>query len=162
MEEEEVNKGFIKLNRKLLEWEWFEDSRVLQVWVYLLIKANHKKVKKRGFVYEKGTLFINHETIENDCKVSRRTLYRVLDKLRKSGCIETKRTQSGLIIKVINYSNYQDVRYAKNDTSRGTSDGTSRGTLNKNEKNEKNTLDFLESELALNEIVRGMVDKDDI
>ena len=43
-----VYAGYIKLHRKLLEWEWYSDTNVKIVFLHCLLMANHDDTKWRG------------------------------------------------------------------------------------------------------------------
>ena len=34
------NNGWIKIHRKLLEWEWADDPNMVALWIHLLLNAN--------------------------------------------------------------------------------------------------------------------------
>ncbi len=52
-----MQNGWIKIHRKILDWEWYSDLNVRVVFLHLLLKANHDDKKwmgmdiKRGFVW---------------------------------------------------------------------------------------------------------------
>ena len=41
--------GWIKLHRKITEWEWYTDRNTLAVFLHLLIMANIEDKKYRGY-----------------------------------------------------------------------------------------------------------------
>ncbi len=43
-----VNKGFIKLPRTILEWQWYDDINSCKLMLHLLLKANFKRKQWRG------------------------------------------------------------------------------------------------------------------
>ena len=34
--------GWVKLHRKFLEWEWYDKSETVHLFLHCLLKANHK------------------------------------------------------------------------------------------------------------------------
>ena len=49
MERENIyEKGFIKLSKNILEWQWYSDPNVSRLFVHILLKANFKKNNWKG------------------------------------------------------------------------------------------------------------------
>ena len=40
--------GWIKVHRKLVDWEWYNDINVKVVFLHLLLTANHKEKQWKG------------------------------------------------------------------------------------------------------------------
>lgn len=108
MAKEEANRGFIKIDRKILEWEHFNEPVVLQVFLYLLIKANHKSKWHNGKMCERGATFVSIRTICEDLGMSPHTAIKALRTLENSGeVVRTQVTQKLSKTKLVNYSKYQ-------------------------------------------------------
>lgn len=43
-----INKGFVKLPRTFLEWQWYDDINTCKLMLHLLLKANFKRKQWRG------------------------------------------------------------------------------------------------------------------
>ena len=48
--------GWIKLHRKILDWEWYDDINTKVLFLHLLLTANHEEQKWRGKIIERGQL----------------------------------------------------------------------------------------------------------
>ena len=46
--------GFIKLERKIFDWEWYTEQDTFRMFIHLLLKANHKKASVNGKIIERG------------------------------------------------------------------------------------------------------------
>lgn len=55
--------GWILLHRKILEWEWWDDHNTFIVFIYLLLKANHKEKSWRGIPIERGQHITSYEKL---------------------------------------------------------------------------------------------------
>ena len=55
--------GWIKVHRKLLEWEWFGDSNVVHIFLYLLLTANQDDKRWLGIEISRGQLITSINTI---------------------------------------------------------------------------------------------------
>lgn len=111
-----MNEGWIKLHRSLLEWEWFTDSNTLHVFVYLLLKANIKDVKYRGFIIPRGALVVTVSDIANTLGMSHKAVRTALEHLKQSEQIATQSTNKFTIITICNYVNYQIEENAEGQT----------------------------------------------
>lgn len=139
--------GYIKLHRKLLEWEWYSDTNVKIVFLHCLLMANHDDTKWRGATIERGTFVTSYDKMSRELHISVKALRLALDKLKKTGELAIKGANHGTTIKVVKYEEYQcsDIEKGKQkDTQediqtayKGQTEGKQRAT-NKNEKNEKN------------------------
>ena len=138
---------YIKLHRKLLEWEWYSDTNVKIVFLHCLLMANHDDTKWRGATIERGTFVTSYDKMSRELHISVKALRLALDKLKKTGELAIKGANHGTTIEVVKYEEYQcsDIEKGKQkDTQediqtadKGQTRGKQRAT-NKNEKNEKN------------------------
>jgi hypothetical protein len=60
-----MDNGFIKLHRKLLDWEWFSDSKNLVVFLYLLLDVNHAEKKWQVITIQRGQTVSSIDKIKN-------------------------------------------------------------------------------------------------
>ena len=104
--------GWIKLHRKITEWEWYDDANTFRVFIHLLLTANHKDSRYRGFKIPKGSVVTGREKLAEALKLSERKVRTALDKLIESGEITKKTTNSFSVISICNYEAYQS---PKND-----------------------------------------------
>lgn len=103
------NSGFIKLSRKILEWEWFDDDNVFKVFMYILLMVNYEDKKWQGQIVERGSFITSIEHIKEKLKICTNTVRKSLSKLESTGEIKTIRTNKYTKIIVCNYNKYQDV-----------------------------------------------------
>lgn len=54
--------GWIKLHRKLLDWEWYSDTNCRLLFIHCLLKANFEDTKWRGVDIKKAHLFHRSQT----------------------------------------------------------------------------------------------------
>ena len=136
MAKESANNGFIVIDRKLLEWEHFTEPVVLQVFLYLLLKANHKAKWCQGFKCERGATFVSIRTMCEELSMSQHTAIKALRTLEESGELVRKQvTQKLSKTKIVNYSKYQDITSrsgAKSATQSATQSATKQQCNNDN------------------------------
>ena len=56
-------RGWIKLHRQILEWEWFSDINTFRLFLYIILKANHKEKKYRGMDLKVGTIITSRDIL---------------------------------------------------------------------------------------------------
>ena len=148
--------GWIKLHRSLLEWEWFTDSNTLHVFIYLLLKANIKDVKYKGFLVPKGSLVVTVNDIGNMLGLTYKAVRIALEHLKTSEQITTRATNKFTIVTICKYLDYQIVENNEGqtkglqNTNKGRTKGEQRASLEEEYKEYKkeniNILYSLEGE----------------
>ena len=139
--------GFIKLHRKLTEWEWYSDPCTKDVFLHLLLTANHKTRREKGVTYKRGQAVFGRREMALKLGISERNVRTALNHLKSTNEITIKATKRGSVATIVNYEKYQvtdtgSVQQSdqgndrKVTNNRPTSD--QQVTTNKNEKNEKN------------------------
>ena len=98
---------FIIIDRNILEWRWFKDARILQVFAWLIVKANIKDHNFRKDIIPRGSLATSYESIAVGCGTSVMTVRRAIQNLEETGEIERVVKDHYQIIKIVNYDGYQ-------------------------------------------------------
>lgn len=99
--------GWIKVHRKLLEWEWFGDSNVVHIFLYLLLTANQDDKRWQGIEISRGQLITSINTIAKVTNLSLQQVRTALNKLEKSGEINKESNRLYTLLTVCNYEYYQ-------------------------------------------------------
>lgn len=141
-----MNEGWIKLHRSLLDWEWFTDSNTLHVFIYLLLKANIKDVKYKGFVVPKGSLVVTVSDIGNVLGLSYKAVRTAFEHLKISEQITTQATNKFTIVTICKYLGYQVTENNEGqangaqDTNKGRTKGERRASLEEEYKEDKKEI----------------------
>lgn len=102
--------GYIKLHRKITEWEWYHDVNVTRVFVHLLLTANYEPKKWHGVTIGIGERIISLQGLADEVGLAKSTIVRVLNCLEKTGEIERNPTAKFTIITLKNYTAYNAER----------------------------------------------------
>jgi DNA-binding transcriptional MerR regulator len=136
--------GWIKLHRKFLDWEWFNKSEAVHLFLYMLIKANHKDAKWQGNDVKRGQFISSLGNISNATGISIQQIRTILKKLEKTNEIEVKSTSQFTIVTICKYESYQDENETTNKPLTNNQQTTNkRSTTNKNDKKEKNEKEVI-------------------
>lgn len=99
--------GFISINRKILEWEWYTDNNVKSLFIHCLLKANFKDKNWRGNKVKRGTFITSYSNLSKELGLSVQQVRTALDKLKSTKEITSKPTNKNTLITVIKYNDYQ-------------------------------------------------------
>jgi hypothetical protein len=141
--------GWIKLHRKLIEWEWFHDSKMVHLFIYLLLSANHADGNWQGIEIKRGQFVTGLDSLSKATGISTQSLRTCLSKLTKSKELTSKSTNKYRILTLCNYETYQlketDTNKQTNKQSTSKQQSTNKqltanknNETNENKKNDKN------------------------
>ena len=138
--------GWIKIHRKIIDNPIFLNSNLLQLFLYCILRANHKttEIIFNGEIVklDTGSFIAGRFQIAEDLKMNPSSVYKNLKKLQKLSYISLKSNNRFTIVTVIKYSSYQIFKNEKEQQSNNkvtTKEQQSNTDKNyKNDKNDKN------------------------
>lgn len=99
--------GWIKLHRKFLSWEWYDDNNVKVIFIHLLIVANHADQKWKGITIKRGQRLTSLAHLAKEVNLTVQKTRTALNKLKSTGEITIKATNQNTLITIVNYDLYQ-------------------------------------------------------
>ncbi len=99
--------SWVKLHRKFLHWEWYDDINTKTIFLHLLLTANYEDKKWRGFVIRRGQRIVGSLALANEVRLSRQKVRTALERLKSTNEITTKSTNEYTIITIVKYEEYQ-------------------------------------------------------
>ena len=136
--------GWIKIHRKFLDWQWFEKSEAVHLFIYLLLKANHKDSQWQGVDIKRGQFISSLGKISTDTGISLQSIRTLLNKFEKTNEIELKSTNKFTIVTICKYECYQDeIEQNNNPITNKKQTNNKQLTTNKNDKKEKNNKELI-------------------
>jgi hypothetical protein len=140
---ETIDKGWLKLHRKMLDSIVFQDSKLFHVWCYCLIKANHtdrpKMFNGQKVLVKRGQFIWGRNKASEELHMPSSTAERKLKLLEDMGKVSRKVNRRFTLLTVCKYNTYQskDVQDEQLMNNPRTSDEQVMNT-NKNVKNDNN------------------------
>lgn len=98
---------WIKLHRSLLDWEWFDKSEIVHLFIYLLLKANYEDTQWKGITVKRGQLVTTRQQISRDLGLTEQQVRTVISKLILTHEINQQTTNKFTIITICKYDSYQ-------------------------------------------------------
>jgi len=106
--------GHIKLDRKIVNWEWYQDHNVCRLFIHLLIMANYKEGKWQGHLVKRGQLITGTDSLSKQTSLTVMQIRTCLNKLKKTEEITIKTTSRFSVITICKYDSYQSLSEENN------------------------------------------------
>ena len=103
-----MNRGYIRVYRKLEDWDWYKNPTILALWIHILMKANHTNKKWQGEMIKRGSFITGLKQLANDTGLSVQQIRTGLKKLELTSNLTSKSTNKYRIITVLDYNDYQN------------------------------------------------------
>lgn len=107
--------SWIKIFRELLQWEWFEKAEMVQLFIYLLLKASCEDKQWQGITVKRGQLITSNGSMRRDLKLSEQQIRTCIKRLISTGEITYQSTNRYVVITICNYDKYQENKSAANE-----------------------------------------------
>ena len=99
--------GFIKLDRKILNWEWYKNKNTRLVFLHLLLTANYEPGEWRGIKYGVGECLTSLPKLATDCSLTIQQVRTSLSNMKLTGEITERIVGRCRVITINNWSLYQ-------------------------------------------------------
>ena len=101
------NNGYIKIHRKILEWEWYDDNNTYRLFTHCLLRANWKSGSWHGIKYNAGEFITSLPTLAKETHLSVSQVRVALNHLKMTGEVTDRRHGNARIITVVKWYDYQ-------------------------------------------------------
>lgn len=112
-----MDKGWICLHRRFLEWEWYDDVHVRIFFIHCLLRANHTTNKWRGYTIKAGQFITSLNHLAKETGLTERQIRTCIKKLKSTNDIDTQTTNRNSMIIIKNWNKWQTERQTKRQTS---------------------------------------------
>lgn len=98
---------YIKINRSLLDWDWYGDINTRRLFVHMLLRANWKDGNFRGEEIKRGSFVSSLSKLSDETNLSVREVRTAINHLEKTGEVTINRHSKYSVFTVNNYCAYQ-------------------------------------------------------
>lgn len=140
--------GWIRVHRKIIDAPWFNKSEYVHLWLYLLLKANHKDqevfIGNEKVLVKRGQLLTSRHKLSEVVHIQENKIYRILKCFENEHQIEQHKTRKYTVISIVNYDTYQKNEQDNEQqmNNKRTTDEQQMNT-NNNDKNDNNIYLYL-------------------
>lgn len=104
-----LEKGFITLQRQIVNWRWFKDGNTFRVFLFLLLQANYEDRDFEDITVKRGQIVTSYPALSIAVGISEMQVRTALNHLKKTGEISVKSGRRYSLITINNYSKYQEI-----------------------------------------------------
>lgn len=130
---------YIKLSRKILEWEWYSDINTSRLFIHMLLKANWKEGKFRGTTVPRGSFVSSIGKLAEETQLTNREIRTAISHLKMTGEVTSRAYAKYTVFTVKNYCLYQisDTQSDKQATGKRHSNDTLTTTIEEKKEGKK-------------------------
>ena len=122
--------GYIKLHKKIINWQWYDDINTKVVFLHLLLTANYEDKKWHNIIVKRGQRVISYDNLAKETSLTTQAVRTAILKLKSTGEITSKSTNKFTLVTIEKYDLYQTNE--KKSTSKLTSHATNEQQTNNN------------------------------
>lgn len=98
---------YVKISRKILEWEWYTDVNTKVLFLHILLKANWKPGRFQGIEIPRGSFVTSLQNLAVETGLTIRNVRTALKHLENTGEVTSNRHAKFSVITIKNYDKYQ-------------------------------------------------------
>ena len=98
---------YIKISRKILEWEWYSDINTKVLFLHFLLKANWKDGKWQGKDIPRGSFVSSLPRLSEETALTMREIRTAISHLKSTGEVTVKTYSKYSVFTIKNYDSYQ-------------------------------------------------------
>lgn len=123
-----LESGFIKLHRKILKWEWYDDRNTTALFIHLLLTVNTADEIWHGVKIQRGSRISSYAKLAKELNLTIKEIRTCLQHLEQTQEVAHSSTRNFTVFSVLNYDSYQS-----KGTGRGAQNGVQTGKRGANE-----------------------------
>lgn len=98
---------YIKISRKILEWEWYTDTNTKVLFLHILLRANWKPGRFQGVEVPRGSFVASQQNLALETGLTVKNVRTALKHLENTGEVAVNRHPKFSVITIKNYDKYQ-------------------------------------------------------
>lgn len=102
-----MSKGFIKLHRTFIDWEWYDDHNATRLLLHLLLSVNYIDKKWKGILIKKGSMVLSWDTLSATSGMSKQQCRTAMKKLENSGEVNRVITNKFQVVELVKWEKLQ-------------------------------------------------------
>ncbi len=154
-----MERGYSKIYRKILDWQWYKNSNVKNLFIHCVLKANHSEKKWEGEIIKAGEFITSLAKLSEEIGISVQQIRSALNKLNNKEIV-VKSTNKYTKITLLNHNIYNNNKEGKQQTN-NKQPTNNQQTTNKQittTKNNKEQLSIIKHNKTNTDLLKQVVD----
>lgn len=102
-----MSKGWIKLYRSLIDWQYYDDKNATRLLVHLLLTVNYEQKRWKGIIIEPGSRVFSWDKLSNETGLTVQEVRTAMSKLKRSLEVTTQSTNRFSIVTLVKWEQLQ-------------------------------------------------------
>lgn len=130
---------YVKIDRKMLDWEWYRNINTKVLFLHMLLKANWKEGRFENKVVPRGSFVSSVKKLSEETDLTEREIRTAISHLKTTGEVTSKSYPKYTVFTVKNYDKYQttDKQNDKQVTSKRQTNDKRTTTIEERKKERK-------------------------
>jgi hypothetical protein len=103
----EGKKGWVKIRRSLLEWEWYDDHNATRLLLHLILSVNYEEKKWKGLTISPGSMVLSWDTLSRSVGLTVQQTRTAMGKLIKSEEVTKTSTNRFQVVRLTKWEKMQ-------------------------------------------------------
>ena len=99
--------AYIKLYKKMLDWEWYGNVNTFRLFMHCLLKANWKQTKWQGITLKPGQFITSLANLAEETQLTVQEVRTALTHLKSTGELTSHQQGNFRIVTVVKWGEYQ-------------------------------------------------------
>lgn len=124
--------GFIVIDRKIKDWQFWQNATACALWFHILVNANWKDGYYHCVHIPRGAFATSMRHLAEELDISEKTVRKWLKRFEEEGQISLEPGKHFTVIKVLNYSAFQDISMvggSQQSSQQGSQQGLVEGSI---------------------------------
>lgn len=118
---------FVKVDRNILQWRWYQDANTMRVFLHLLLTANITDHDFEKITIHRGEVATSISSLSRQLKISIRSVRTALEHLKTTGEVTCRIYPHYQVISILEYDRYQAVPTGRTTGKRQADDKQTAG-----------------------------------
>lgn len=109
--------SYIKIDRKILDWEWYSNINTSRLFLHMLLRANWKDGRFEGKEINRGSFVSSYSKLSNECGLTVNEIRTAIKHLTLTGEITVRAHAKYSVFTINNYDEYQSINTQEHSQS---------------------------------------------
>lgn len=106
--------GYIRVDRRMLNWEWYTDVNTCKLFLHMLIKANWEDGRFQGVEVPRGSFASSYQSLATETGLTLQNVRTAVNHLKSTGELTVSKHAKFSVFTVKNYCKYQSPNMVSN------------------------------------------------